>query len=116
MAVFFSFMPLRAILKFPLLLANLVAIATKTAFRCFPVVYNDFMQLSGPHITKDTAFTEITVYRERARRIKVIWKRYISVKFTGNGRKDGEIFLQKEKERIFWDAETCSKRKETRSC
>jgi len=56
MAVFFSFMPLRAILKFPLLLANLVAIATKTAFRCFPVVYNVFMQLSGPHMTKDTAF------------------------------------------------------------
>ena len=50
-------MPLRAILKFPPLLANLVAIATKTAFRCFPVVYDVFMQLSGPHMTKDTAFS-----------------------------------------------------------
>ena len=57
MAVFFSFMPVRAISKFPPLLANLVFIATKTAFRCFPVVYDVFMQLSGPHMTKDTAFS-----------------------------------------------------------
>ena len=37
------------------------------------------------------------MYTKQARVIRVIWKRYFTVKFTCNGRTDSEIILQKER-------------------